>query len=286
MGIRPVDNSSGVYYATVRKSAKLPQVVMRDKGERSSHSSQNRQSLQLSPSTTPVRPPRRKRPESASYESASNSNLYSSSNNINSKTSNLYSSSNNIHNKSFESYSTNSRRETGSLQRGEHRQQDGAKEKYFFGHPVTVQKTPSVRVSSSSNRDQQGIRVESRSSTLGRQTHRAHQSTGNIYRAVGRESKDPGHTGRASPRIVPTLVPRQRHHLEKERPSRYQSSQELYSESRRRGEASETRRVEELRRSEGRHRSSDRHSQRREAGQSRSQDLSKDSGKADAERKR
>merc|ERR1712013_866510 len=295
MGIRPVDNSSGVYYATVRKSAKLPQVVMRDKGERGSQSSQNRQSLQLSPSTTPVRPPRRKRPESASYESASNSNLYSSSNNINSKTSNLYSSSNNIHNKSFESYSTNSRRETGSLQRGEHRQQDGAKEKYFFGHPVTVQKTPSVRVSSSSNRDQQGIRVESRSSTLGRQTHRAHQSTGNIYRAVGRESKDPGHTGRASPRIVPTLVPRQRHHLEKERPSRYQSSQELYSESRRRGEASETRRVEELRRSEGRHRSSDRHSQRREAGQSRdrgervhhrSQDLSKDSGKADAERKR
>merc|ERR1712013_568837 len=159
MGIRPVDNSSGVYYATVRKSAKLPQVVMRDKGERGSQSSQNRQSLQLSPSTTPVRPPRRKRPESASYESASNSNLYSSSNNINSKTSNLYSSnnninkssnlyssSNNIHNKSFESYSSNSRRETGSLQRGEQRQQDGAKEKYFFGLPVTVQKTPSVRV--------------------------------------------------------------------------------------------------------------------------------------------
>ena len=123
---------------------------MRDKGERSSQSSQNRQSLQvlngdllnfffkmeifffqLSPSTTPVRPPRRKRPESASYESASNSNLYSSSNNINkssnfyssnnniNKSSNLYSSSNNIHNKSFESYSSNSRRETGSLQRGE-----------------------------------------------------------------------------------------------------------------------------------------------------------------------
>ena len=87
---------------------------------------------------------------------------------------------------------------------------------------------------------------------------------------------------------------------------RYQSSQELYSESRRRGEASETRRVEvsftrvvffcflpvgvvlihsswdhfyhplsyeqELRKSEGRHRSSDRHSHRREAGQSRSTD--------------
>ena len=85
------------------------------------------------------------------------------------------------------------------------------------------QKTPSVRVSSSSS--QQG-RVETRSSTLGRQTHRlvfkaqktkknvtggqfkdkkemltlfnlfaifrAHQSTGNIYRAVGRESRDPG----------------------------------------------------------------------------------------------
>merc|ERR1719500_746066 len=103
--IRPVDNSSGVYYATVRKSAKLPQVVMRDKGERVGGNSQNRQSLQLSPSTTPVRPPRRKRPESASYESASNSNIYSSSNNIN--------------NKSFESYSSNSRRDTSSLQRGE-----------------------------------------------------------------------------------------------------------------------------------------------------------------------
>merc|ERR1712013_122217 len=147
MGIRPVDNSSGVYYATVRKSAKLPQVVMRDKGERGSQSSQNRQSLQLSPSTTPVRPPRRKRPESASYESASNSNLYSSSNNINSKTSNLYSSNNNI-NKSSNLYSSsnNSRRETGSLQRGEHRQQDGAKEKYFFGHPVTVQNTPEAQL--------------------------------------------------------------------------------------------------------------------------------------------
>ena len=35
------------------------------------------------------------------------------------------------------------------------------------------QKTPSVRVSSSSARDQQGVRVESRSSTLGRQTHRS-----------------------------------------------------------------------------------------------------------------
>ena len=57
------------------------------------------------------------------YSSSNNinsktSNLYSSNNNIN-KSSNLYSSSNNIHNKSFESYSSNSRRETGSLQRGE-----------------------------------------------------------------------------------------------------------------------------------------------------------------------
>merc|ERR1712212_79039 len=121
-------------------------------------------------------------------------------------------SSNNINNKSFESYSSNSRRDTSSLQRGE--RQEGGREKYFFGHPVTVQKTPSVRVSSSTS--QQG-RVENRSSTLGRQTHRAHQSTGNIYRAVGRESRDPGHTGRASPRIVPTSEPRQRHHLEKER---------------------------------------------------------------------
>jgi len=282
--IRPVDNSSGVYYATVRKSAKLPQVVMRDKGDRSSGgNSQNRQSLQLSPSTTPVRPPRRKRPESASYESASNSNLYSSNNNINnSKASNLYSSSNNIANKSFESYtSTNSRRDTSSLQRGE--RQEGVREKYFFGHPVTVQKTPSVRVSSSNS--QQG-RVENRSSTLGRQTHRAHQSTGNIYRAVGRESRDPGHTGRASPRIIPTSEPRQRHHLEKERPSRYQSSQELFSESRRRGEASESRRVEEVRKSEGRH-----HSYKREGHSSRergdrSHQRSQDVGKADAERKR
>jgi len=303
--IRPVDNSSGVYYATVRKSAKLPQVVMRDKGERVRGNSQNRQSLQLSPSTTPVRPPRRKRPESASYESASNSNIYSSNNNINSKgsniysssnninnrSSNLYSSSNNINNKSFESYSSNSRRDTGSLQRGE--RQEGVREKYFFGHPVTVQKTPSVRVSSSSS--QQG-RVETRSSTLGRQTHRAHQSTGNIYRAVGRESRDPGHTGRASPRIIPTSEPRQRHHLEREKPSRYQSSQELYSESRRRGEASEGRRVEEVGKSEGRHRSSEHHSHRRDQHSSRdrsdrshlmrSQDLGKDLGKADAERKR
>ena len=41
------------------------------------------------------------------------------------------------------------------------------------GHHLNSQKTPSVRVSSSSARDQQGIRVESRSSTLGRQTHRS-----------------------------------------------------------------------------------------------------------------
>merc|ERR1712130_233128 len=159
--------------------------------------------------------------------------------------------------------SINSRRDTSSLQRGE--RQEGVREKYFFGHPVTVQKTPSVRVSSS-NREQG--RVENRSSTLGRQTHRAHQSTGNIYRAVGRESRDPGHTGRASPRIIPSSEPRQRHHLEKERPSRYQSSQELYSESRRRGEASEGRRVEELRKSEGRHRSSDHHHSYKREGHS------------------
>ena len=210
---KKVDNSSGVYYATVRKSAKLPQVddhrhnnnddgqsinqwwlmsiiilitttspillsrlwcATREKGWEETARTDNRFRsddtnkqqkrsrlyisgirwdqisqqknaslwnpclwsnfcLQLSPSTTPVRPPRRKRPESASYESASNSNIYSSNNNINSKgsniysssnninnrSSNLYSSSNNINNKSFESYSSNSRRDTGSLQRGE-----------------------------------------------------------------------------------------------------------------------------------------------------------------------
>merc|ERR1711963_833300 len=116
---------------------------------------------------------------------------------------------------------------------------------------------------------------------------------GNIYRAVGRESRDPGHTGRASPRIVPSSEPRQRHHLEKERPSRYQSSQELYSESRRRGDALEGRRVEEVRKSEGsRHRSSDRHSYKREGHSSRErrdpshQRSPQEAGKADAERKR
>merc|ERR1719234_2909590 len=80
-----------------------------------------------------------------------------------------------------------------------------------------------------------------------------------------------------------------------ERPSRYQSSQELFSESRRRGEASEGRRVEEVRKSEGRHRSSEQHSYKREGHSSRergdrsrqrSQDVGKELGKSDAERKR
>jgi len=56
--IRPVDNSSNVYYATVRKSGKIADVKVRDRQDRNYYTS-NRASANFSSSGHPVRPPRR-----------------------------------------------------------------------------------------------------------------------------------------------------------------------------------------------------------------------------------
>jgi len=257
--IRPVDNSSGVYYATVRKSGKTPpQVVMRDKTERSSNQTtlhnQNRSSAQFSSSGQPVRPPRRKRPESATYEEFTVNGTQMVK-------------------------STESRNPHGSMGESKTDGKDHVREKYYFGHPVTVQKSPGVHQSSTTRTHQSTTHSqnkETKSSTLGRQTQRPHQSTGNIYRATSREGQT-HHTQKSR-----HLLRNEPHHLALEKgdkPVRYRSSQELHTESRRRvvesGGRTETEgRVGETVRRSGdqerrqRNRSSEVYSRSREAHQS------------------
>jgi len=256
---------------------------MRDKGERNTAAyAQNRQSLQLTPSSTPVRPPRRKRPESASYDGYS------------------VASSQVGKRQEKKEYHYGSQ----SLHRGE--EKENVREKYFFGHPVTVQKSPSVRLSSSTSNYQNpstNLIKESRSSTLGRQTNRSHQSTGNIYRATSREGRGGYSTHSAQARH---LMKNEPHHLnltleKADRPARYQSSHELYTENRWRGGEGGG---EERRRGGGelkqeRHRSSDVYSSNREIHRreeerrgevGRREDGGgggrREGGRADAERKR
>merc|ERR1712106_933612 len=57
--IRQVDSSSNVFYATVRKSGKVPEVEMREKKPDKNHYASNRVSANFSSSGHPVRPPRR-----------------------------------------------------------------------------------------------------------------------------------------------------------------------------------------------------------------------------------
>lgn len=69
--IRPLDNGSNEFYATVRKSGKVPEVKLREKKPERSYYSENRQSANFSSSGHPVRPPRRQKQSEYGYSSLS-----------------------------------------------------------------------------------------------------------------------------------------------------------------------------------------------------------------------
>ena len=69
--IRPLANGTNEFYATVRKSGKVPEVKMREKKPERSFYSENRQSANFSSSGHPVRPPRKQRQSEYGYSSLS-----------------------------------------------------------------------------------------------------------------------------------------------------------------------------------------------------------------------
>jgi len=189
--IRPVDNSSGVYYATVLKSGKVPpEVVMRDKKDKGDYS-QNRQSANFSSSGHPIRPPRRRETGGrADYEE------------YNSKRTNSHSiqrASHKVTNKEIErlTRSENNKRQGGgerlfsSLQRNkppkalEHEQgrsqSANITERYYFGNPVTVKKSQEPSVATNKT-DSSHHRLQTSGRNLERQSKHA-SSVGNIHRA-------------------------------------------------------------------------------------------------------
>ena len=111
--IRPVANSSGEFYATVRKSGKIPDVPLREKKDRSYYS-ENRRSANFSSTGHPVRPPRRQKSSENGYSSLSRQSH----------------SSDNRHYASL------------SFRRPE---TSNPTDKYYFGGPVTVKKYPGSR---------------------------------------------------------------------------------------------------------------------------------------------
>ena len=69
--IRPLANGSNEFYATVRKSGKVPEVKLREKKPERNYYSENRQSANFSSSGHPVRPPRRQKQGDYGYSSLS-----------------------------------------------------------------------------------------------------------------------------------------------------------------------------------------------------------------------
>ena len=67
--IRPLANGSNEFYATVRKSGKVPEVKMREKKPERNYYSENRMSANFSSSGHPVRPPRRQKHSDYGYSS-------------------------------------------------------------------------------------------------------------------------------------------------------------------------------------------------------------------------
>jgi len=207
--IRPVDNSSGVYYATVRKSGKVsPAVVLRDKKENNYYKQQNRQSADFSSTGHPIRPPRRNKTGGRSdykeyNESRGGSNLgmeTKQSRNIPiERPDAIYSSLQRTgrSNKQVESkekiYADH--KEGRKVQSGDDGRSSSANitEKYYFGHPVTVKKngtTNSIRKQSESV-----VKHNSTQSNLARQSKQT-VSTGNIYKASRVDAGSPYEGGK------------------------------------------------------------------------------------------
>ena len=164
--IRPVANSSGEFYATVRRSGKVPDtVVMREKRPERSYYSENRRSANFTSSGHPVRPPRRQKSSdygSLSRGQSSNAGHYSSL--------------------SFKRPDNTDHHPT---------------EKYYFGAPVTTVKKSSSRDShvggglTRSYSSVQNVNSGHNGSSSSLRRPDRYNSTGNIYRSstLGRKSE-------------------------------------------------------------------------------------------------
>merc|ERR1711874_205555 len=67
--IRPVTSNSNVYYATVRKTGKIPEVKLRERSEKNYYTA-NRVSAHFSSSGHPVRPPRKTKKSNSDHYSS------------------------------------------------------------------------------------------------------------------------------------------------------------------------------------------------------------------------
>ena len=158
--IRPVANSSGEFYATVRKSGKVqaPEVQMREQRPERSHYTENRRSANFSSSghPVPIRPPRRQK-GGGQYGSLSRGSASQSSD---------------------RHYSSLSFRKPAD---------HNPTEKYYFGAPVTIKKYPGSGGLTRSYSSVQNIPGHTGHREAGAHTGRRpeyHNSTGNIYKSA------------------------------------------------------------------------------------------------------
>ena len=156
--IRPVANSSGEFYATVRKSAKVPDVPMRERKPDRNYYTENRRSANFSSSGHPVRPPRRNKTSDYGYSSLSR-----------------------------QSQSTDRHYSSLSFRKPESSPTD----KYYFGGPVTVKKYGGSREHVSGGgggltRSYSSVQNIHSGHVGGHVSRRPeyHNSTGNIYKSV------------------------------------------------------------------------------------------------------
>jgi len=144
--IRPTHQNSTDFYATVRKSGKVPDVKMREKRQDGTNYSSRRVSANFSSSGHPVRPPRKSK--GSDYESLA-----------------------------FSRPSKKPEPDYGSLKqnsRGNRSHSSHVTEKYHFGNPVTVRKTPVLSPETSLHRSYSSVQ------NLQRTSKPSHHSTENV----------------------------------------------------------------------------------------------------------
>lgn len=147
-------NTSGEFYATVRKSGKVPQqeVTMREKRPEKNYYTENRRSANFSSSGHPVRPPRRQKSSDYGYSSLSRQSA--------------------------------SDRHYSSLSFRKQEPDSHPTDKYYFGAPTTVRKS---REGSGLTRSYSSVQNVNSGYPNGQASQRRpeyHNSTGNIYRSA------------------------------------------------------------------------------------------------------
>jgi len=168
--IRPLANGSNEFYATVRKSGKVPEVKLREKPVERNNYSEKRMSANFSSSGHPVRPPRRQKQSEYGYSSLSRQAMDRNS-----------------------QYSSQHNSQYSSLRKPE----PSPTEKYYFGGPVTIKKYPSSGGGGGgltrSYSSVQNINSSSGGSHYRRPDH--YNSTGNIYKSsqVSSRRNEPHH---------------------------------------------------------------------------------------------